>query len=145
MLPSATAGTAIVYGGAFFAPEVIGTVSTAGQWGANTTGLLGPAANRIFWSGVGYFGAQNAAQLEEGATLESTFIGRVLENTQQALRLPYSVTKPAWDWASAAFAQGAQGAAGMYEGYGGYTGQTWNNIESVILKARGITVTRVPF
>jgi hypothetical protein len=106
---------------------------------------LGPAANRIFWSGAGYFGAQRAAQLEQGSTLESTLLGRVLENTQQALNLSYSTTKPIWDWASGAFARGAQGSVAMYEGLGGYTGQTWNNTESVILKARDIPITTVPF
>ena len=130
---------------AFFAPEIAAGASSAASWGANATGMLGPAANRIFWSGAGYFGAQGAAELEEGSTLESTFIGRALENTQDAFGLSYQTMKPAWDWASSAFANGAQGAATMYQGLNGYTGQIWNNIESPILNSNSVRVTAVPF
>jgi len=145
LVTRATIGTTAAYGGAFFAPAIAGGTSSALTWGANTSGLLGPATYRIFWSGSGYFAAQGAAQLEEGSTLESTLLGRVLENTQQAFNLSYSTTKPIWDWASASFAQGARGSATMYQGLNGYTGQTWNNIESVILKARDIPILIVPF
>jgi RHS repeat-associated protein len=141
LVTNGTIGFTAMYGGAFLWPQIAGGASAA----ANATGALGPAANRIFWSGAGYFGAQRAAQLEQGSTLESTLLGRVLENTQQALNLSYSTTKPIWDWASGAFARGAQGSVAMYEGLGGYTGQTWNNTESVILKARDIPITTVPF
>jgi len=141
----AAGGYALLAGGAVFAPEIAAGTGAAASWGANATGLLGPAANRIFWSGAGYFGAQAAAELEEGSTLESTFIGRVLENTQDAFGLSYQTMKPAWDWASSAFANGAQGTATMYQGLNGYTGQIWNNIESPILNSNSVRVTSVPF
>ena len=141
LVTNGTIGFTSMYGGAFLGPQIAGGASAA----ANATGALGPTANRIFWSGAGYFGAQRAAQLEQGSTLELTLLGRVLENTQQAFNLSYSTTKPIWDWASGAFARGAQGSVTMYGGVGGYTGQTWNNIESVILKARDIPITTVPF
>jgi len=103
--------------------------------------LYGPAANRVFWSGAGYFGARAFAEMTEGSTLEMTPVGSTLEFLGDH-GVPWNVMQPLWNAASSGFASGAQGPVVMFQGLNGYTGAIWNTIESGAING---TVTYIPF
>lgn len=112
--------------------------------------LFGPALNRVFWSGAGYFGAKEYAEMTSGSTLQMTNAGRVLSFLTKpqdgGFGFDYLKTmKPWWESASQRFAEGAEGPVLMFQGVNGYTGPIWNNIESIVLAARNIPVYSMPF
>jgi hypothetical protein len=72
-----------------------------------------------------------------GVTLGMTQAGRLLEATTEGL--PYVVTRPLWEAASAEFAEGAQGVAHMFRLAGEINPRSiWKVIEEGILKGKGI-------
>ncbi len=106
-----------------------------------TSVLYGPATNRVFWSGAGYFGARAYASMTGGSTLEMTPVGSTLEFLGER-GIPWSIMQPLWASASRVFAGGAQGPVLMFQGLNGYTGNIWNTVESIVLTGR---FTYIPF
>jgi RHS repeat-associated protein len=132
-------GASLVGAGAVVAaPAAAGAVSTAGQWAANTAGLLGPATGRVFWSGSALAASRFAGGMG-GSILEDTPLGRIADIAQTYL--PQTPTTGAvWSWLSEAYAGGAQGVATYFEGSGGYQGWNWLNRELPTLIQNGVPV-----
>jgi len=124
-----------------------------------------PTKGRVFWSGGSdVAGAQAARWATEngGVTLERTLPGRALNavntglrkitpmvdnpdlrtaSAEEALRLPPKISfadvamKPAWQAASASFAQGADGPVQVFLNRP-RTASVWNTVEEPILRGR---------
>jgi RHS repeat-associated protein len=128
---------------AFFAPEVAAGAGSAASWGANASGLLGPAAGRVFWSAIGPGAAADWAEENGGSTLEMTPLGGAANWVQNLSFMPQNAaTGAAWNALSSGFASGAQGGVTYLQG--AWQGATWLNTELPILTQNGNPITTVP-
>ncbi len=148
---------AAAYTAAFFMPEIIGgfeyvaerTVSPLTRSTLNRVGAFGPAAGRLFWSGLGSgsaaavrYGNQMGGSV--GHVLEDSPLGSFLDTVQ--LYLPQNdFTAAVWKWLSTAYAEGAGlGQVEYFEGLdqmgNPYQGFMWLSVELPILTQRAIAV-----
>lgn len=107
--------------------------------------LLGPALNRVFWYGAGYFGASSYAATSEGTILGETPMGRILDLFTKpqggGFGFGYEVTmQPYWAAASRMFAQGAQGPVVMFPGITANPASIWFTEELPTLANRGTEI-----
>ncbi|MFM2352949.1 MAG: hypothetical protein RLZZ608_355 [Actinomycetota bacterium] len=105
----------------------------------------GVATLRVFWTGGAMREAAVLAANLGGRTLEQTATGRVL--TAATMLTPKTLRplwRPAWDWASARFAQGATAHAIVLIGRGGlWTSSTFVRVEAPILAANRVRLLRL--
>ena len=120
------------------AAAVVAGPTVAGMVGQRV--LLGPALNRAFWSGAGYFLASSAPSV---TVLDETPVGKVLSvltnDAGEGFGFNYSTMSPFWNMASEQFARGASGPVVMYTGLDGYLGPTFLNYELPQLSGLPIT------
>jgi hypothetical protein len=123
----ATIGTATLYGGAFFAPEIAATGSLIQS--SAEIGAFGPAVGRMFWTGGIAAGIQAAelAQENGGMTLEMTPVGEWLSTVAPTSQM-------LWSAASSAFASGAIGDVSVVQGDFIRLQSTWATVEFGILQ-----------
>lgn len=129
-------GYGLTFAGIVAAPAI----GEAGSIALNRV-FFGPLTNRVFWSGVGYFGARAYALANEGSTLEMTPVGRLLDSVtrnveNEGFGFNYTTIRPAWQAASRLFAAGSRGPVTMSPGVNGYMGPTFLNYELPALLGR---------
>jgi hypothetical protein len=78
-------GVAAFYGASLAGALAVYAGPAVAQWGLNASGLLGSAANRVFWSGIGSAGAARWALANGGTSLESSPLGDFADTLQVLL------------------------------------------------------------
>jgi RHS repeat-associated protein len=106
--------------------------------------LFGPALNRVFWYGAGYFAASSYAATSEGTMLGDTPVGSVLDFFTRPIAggfgFGWETMQPYWASASQMFAQGAQGPVLMFPGIVANPASIWFTEELPALTDNGTQI-----
>ena len=128
-------GASLAGAGALVAAPAVGAAASSGaSYIANASGMLGPAAGRIFWSAIGATRAAEWAEERGYVSLETTPLGG-FANWAQNFLPQTSTTGAIWNWLSSAYANGAQGSVLYLQG--SRLGDMWLNTELPILTQNG--------